>query len=395
MPISNHLFDFVFWACLLLVIYSYVLYPVLIVCFSRLFGRDQKLPASAKEYCPPASLLIAAHNEEAVIESRIVNALQTDYPADRLEIAVASDGSADATAAIVRRFQDPRVKLFDYAERRGKAATLNATLPQLAGEVVILSDANTAIDPQAVARLVRWFHDPQVGVVCGKLLLQDGATTRNADGLYWKLENLLKTSEARLGGLLGANGAIYAIRRAWFQPIPSSTIIDDFVLPLRMRLQHGCAIRYDRDALAFEETSPDVWAEFRRRLRIGAGGFQSLAWLRGLLWPGRGWIAFTFFSHKVLRWLCPFFLLGTLFSNLFLLGQVFYQVTFLGQLLFYLASLGFTLFPTAGKAFRPLRLLGMFTLMNGALMVGFFRWFRGTQKAAWTRTPRHAPSTRG
>jgi cellulose synthase/poly-beta-1,6-N-acetylglucosamine synthase-like glycosyltransferase len=162
-----------------------------------------------------------------------------------------------------------------------------------------------------------------------------------------------------------------------------------------MRLQHRCAIRYDREALAYEETSPDVWAEFRRRLRIGAGGFQSLAWLGGLLWPGRGWIAFTFFSHKVLRWLCPFFLLGTLFSNLFLLGQVFYQVTFLGQLLFYLASLGFTLFPTAGKAFRPLRLLGMFTLMNGALMVGFFRWFRGTQKAAWTRTPRHAPSKRG
>ena len=225
------------------------------------------------------------------------------------------DGCSDGTAAIVRRFEDRGVRLLDFEERRGKASVLNAAMNHVEGEIVLMSDANTEIDPQAARRLVRWFQDSRVGAVVGRLILTDPRSGSNADGLYWKYETFLKRCEGRLGALLGANGAIYAIRRELYVPIPPETIIDDFVIPLLAKLRSGCAIVYDCDAVAREETPPDVASEFHRRARIGAGGFQSIGLLWPLLDPRRGWVAFTFLSHKVLRWLCPFFLIGLLASQ--------------------------------------------------------------------------------
>ena len=235
------------------------------------------------------------------------------------------DGCSDGTAEIVRRFEDRGVRLLDFGERRGKASVLNAAMNLVEGEIVLMSDANTDIDPQAARRLVRWFQNPEVGAVVGRLILTDPRSGKNADGLYWKYETFLKRCEGRLGALLGANGAIYAIRRELYVPIPAETIIDDFVIPLLAKLRSGCAIVYDCDAVAREETPPDVSSEFHRRARIGAGGFQSIALLWRLLDPRRGWVAFTFLSHKVLRWLCPFFLIGLLASNLFLLERPFFR----------------------------------------------------------------------
>src|SRR5262249_31055742 len=147
--------------------------------------------------------------------------------------------------------------------------------------------------------------------------------------LYWKYETFLKANEGQLGALLGANGAIYAIRREVFSPIPHETIVDDFVIPLKAKLRTGCAIAYDPGAIALEETPATIASEFHRRSRIGAGGFQSIALLWKLMNPRLGWVAFTFFSHKVLRWLCPFFLLVLMVSNLLLWGEPFYQATLL------------------------------------------------------------------
>src|SRR5262249_38664493 len=158
----------------------------------------------------------------------------------------------------------------------GKAATLNAAFAELAGDIVLLSDANTFTDATAARNIVRWFADPRVGVVCGRLVLTDPATGGNADSLYWRYETFLKECEGRLGALPGATGGIYAFRRGLYAPIPDDTIVDDFVIPLAAKLRTGCAIVYDRDAVAREETAPDVRAEFRRRSRIGAGGFQSI-----------------------------------------------------------------------------------------------------------------------
>jgi cellulose synthase/poly-beta-1,6-N-acetylglucosamine synthase-like glycosyltransferase len=337
------------------------------------------------------SLLIAAYNEEAVIEDRILNALAMDYPTEKLEVVVASDGSSDSTAKIVQGYAGRGVRLVPLSSRRGKASALNAAFPELRGDIVLMSDANTHNDRLVARKIVRWFHDPKVGVVCGRLILTDPETGGNVDSLYWKYETFLKKSEGRLGALLGANGGIYAIRRSLFRPVPAETIVDDFVIPLRAKLQTGCNIVYDWEAVAREETPASVGSEFHRRSRIGAGGFQSLGMLWRLLLPQRGWIAFTFFSHKVLRWLCPFLLLALLASNAFLCDYPLYRYALFGQLAFYLISVLAGLMPAGRpKALKPLRITTMFTGMNAALLVGFWRWLCGSQKGAWKRTARLA-----
>jgi cellulose synthase/poly-beta-1,6-N-acetylglucosamine synthase-like glycosyltransferase len=222
------------------------------------------------------------------------------------------------------------------------------------------------------------------------LVLTDPETGRNADSLYWKYETFLKKCEGRLKALLGANGGIYAIRRTLFLPIPADTIVDDFVIPLRAKLQTGCDILFDREAIAREETPASVGSEFHRRSRIGAGGFQSIGMLWKLLLPTQGWMAFTFLSHKILRWLCPFFMLGLLCSNAILWDYGFYRWAFFGQFAFYLLSLLAGLVPGQFKALKPLRITTMFTGMNAALLVGFWRWLWGSQKGVWKRTARLA-----
>jgi cellulose synthase/poly-beta-1,6-N-acetylglucosamine synthase-like glycosyltransferase len=377
-----------FWICFGLVVYAYLGYPLLIWCFARFFGRQRRAPEINHGELPTVSILIAAFNEESVIEERIRNALSVDYPREKLEIAVGSDGSTDSTAQIVRRFANQGVRLFEYT-RRGKAGVLNATVPRLKGDIVLLSDANTEFDRQVALKLVRWFRRPEVGSVFGRLILTDSPTGRNADGLYWKYETLLKKSEGALGALVGVNGAIYAIRRHLFTQIPT-TPVDDLIMPLLAKLKSGCDIVFDVEAIAREETAPDIGSEFNRRARLGAGGFQSLSMLRKLLDPRQGWIAFTFFSHKILRWLCPFFLLGMLMTNPFLCEQPFYQFLMVCQVGFYLTAFLATFVPSGVKFSRPLRLATMFTAMNVALLIGFWRWLRGSPQGIWQSTIRTA-----
>jgi cellulose synthase/poly-beta-1,6-N-acetylglucosamine synthase-like glycosyltransferase len=384
-----------FWLCLAGVCYAYIGYPLLIYCLARWFGRRRHADFLSDEELPLLSLLIAAHNEEAVIDERVRNALALNYPANKLEIVVACDGCIDATAAIVERYAPRGVRLLNYPQRRGKATALNNAFAVLKGDIVMLSDANTHTDASAARKLVRWFRDPAVGVVCGRLVLTDPATGQNVDSLYWKYETFLKRCEGRLGALLGSNGAIYAIRREQFQPLPANTILDDMVVPLRARLRTGCAIVYDTQAVAYEETAADVRAEFRRRSRIGAGGFQCLGLLGKLLDPRQGWIAFTFLSHKVLRWLCPFLLLGLLLSNLLLSWDSFYAAALLAQSAFYALALSLSWVPSQSGALKPLRLTTMFASMNAALLMGFWLWASGGQKVTWRRTARLSEVIRG
>jgi cellulose synthase/poly-beta-1,6-N-acetylglucosamine synthase-like glycosyltransferase len=221
------------------------------------------------------------------------------------------------------------------------------------------------------------------------LVLVDSETGRNADGLYWRYETFLKKAEARLGALLGSNGAIYAIRRERYVRIPANTIVDDFVIPLLAKLNSGCRIVYDCEAVAAEETAPDVKAEFRRRARIGAGGFQAIALLWRLMSPRWGWLAFAFVSHKVLRWLCPFLLAAMLISSvLAAVGQPVYWIIVAAQVAFYAASLTTSRLPGPLRQMKMLRLATMFTSMNAALAVGFWRWVNGVRSGAWERTAR-------
>jgi cellulose synthase/poly-beta-1,6-N-acetylglucosamine synthase-like glycosyltransferase len=395
----------IFWLSLAGVVYAYAVYPALIALVARAFGRTPSRPPATPDNLPTATLLISAYNEESVIAQRIEDALQMNYPREKMQIVVASDGSSDRTADIVAQFcgadvtagpsSTPRVRLINPGHRRGKSAVLNASIADITTELVFLSDANTSFDRDAARNIAAWFADPAVLSVVGRLSLIDAATGKNADGMYWKYETFLKKCEAKLGGLLGANGAIYAIRRDKFVPIPNHTIVDDFVIPLLARLHHGGTIVYDASATATEESAADVKAEFKRRARIGAGGFQAITILWRLLNPKYGWLAFTFFSHKLLRWLCPFFLVAMLAANIALFQIKTYQYLLAAQIAFYALSFMITLLPPGGKLLKPLRLAPMFTSMNLALLVGFFRWITGRQNAAWTRTARTTPRTAG
>jgi hypothetical protein len=222
------------------------------------------------------------------------------------------------------------------------------------------------------------------------LVLTDPNTGTNVDGLYWRYETFLKGCEGRLGALLGSNGAVYAIRKGLFDGIPPGTVLDDFVIPLLARMRSGKRIVYDPEARADEETPEGIGQEFKRRARLGAGGYQCVGLLRDLLHPRYGWTAFTFWSHKVLRWACPFLLLAALATNVVLaaVGGPQYAALLAGQFLFYaLAVLG-TRLPARPKVCKVVRLTTMFASMNAALLVGFVRWARGSQRAAWERTAR-------
>ena len=380
-----------FWAAVALIAYAYVGYPLFVTLLARSFGRRPQPPVVREPELPSVSLVISALNEEKWIAQRVQNALAQNYPPERLSVVVASDGSTDRTAEIVRQLAERhpgRVILHDFASRRGKANVLNEVLPTVSGQIIALSDANTFFDRDAARNLARWFGDEDVVAVCGQLNLVDPETGKNVDSLYWRFENYLKEQESQLGALLGANGAVYALRRDQYVPIPAETIIDDFLIPLLMKLRTRGKIIYDREASATEETPPHVADEFRRRARIGAGGFQSLQRLWPLLLPSAGWTCLAFVSHKFLRWLVPLFLVVALVANTLLIAELGYRLLLGLQLAFYATALYGSVVPGQGLAARLVRLSTLFTSMNAALAVGFWRWLTGSQGGTWLRTAR-------
>jgi cellulose synthase/poly-beta-1,6-N-acetylglucosamine synthase-like glycosyltransferase len=379
--------EYLFWTLAVAAVYPYFIYPPMVWLLSKIFGRHGVAPTPEDADLPRVSLLVVAYNEEALIRTRIESALATEYPAGNLEIVIASDGSTDSTVRIVEEFASRGVRCLAFPERRGKATTLKAAAELLTGEVVVLSDANSFFRADAVRSMARWFVDPSVGVVCGRLNLQDNKRNKNCDGLYWRFETWLKQSESRLGALLGSNGAIYAIRRDLLPHLPATTIVDDFELPLIAKMRTGCDLLFESAAVADEETAPKIAVEFNRRVRIGAGVFQSLERLYPLLNPFRGWVAFTFVSHKVLRWAGPFLLVGMAATNALLLGRPIYDAAMMLQFLFYLVALIGMVMPV-GALPKYARLPTLFVTVNAALMVGFWRWLFGQGSTIWQPTQR-------
>ena len=374
-----------FWAAAVLLAQTYFLYPLWLLLLARVRPGRTGAPPRPTDW-PMVSLVVAAHDEAECIGEKLKNSLALDYPADRLEVLIGSDGSTDGTDAIVAGQLDHRIRL-SAAPRAGKTSVLNRCIPQARGEIVVLSDANTRIEPGALKALVRHFEDGDVGAVCGRLQLYNPTRAEYEESAYWKYESWLKALEGTQGAVVGANGGLYALRRDLFSPLPPSTIVDDFVIPLRL-LDEGYEILYEPAALAWEETTEDYGREFGRRARIAAGNFQSLGLVPGLLSPLRGFPAFAFWSHKVLRWCAPALMLVALTANLLLLGQPFYRLTLAAQLGFYaLAWLGSL---SVGPSLLR-RIAGVayyFVTMNLAIVVGFWRFLRNSQAAAWERTAR-------
>src|SRR5689334_15602779 len=252
-----------------LLFYTYFGYPLALWALTRLIRTKPDSTPGAADW-PTVSILISAYNEEAVIAERVENLLELDYPSERLEILIGSDGSADRTTDIVESYS--KVRLLSFAERRGKASVLNDLVAAARGEIVVLTDANTFFRPDAVRQLVRTLiHRPYGSVAVGQLELRSPAERGNLDGSYWRFETWIKTLESRVGSLLGANGAIYAFRRERYQPLPPEAIVDDFLIPMLMRLRFGDRIFFVPEARAWERSPDEVVDEFRRRVRIGAG----------------------------------------------------------------------------------------------------------------------------
>ena len=384
----------VFWGSVLLVAHAYGGYLLCLVAWdawARL-KRDAGTLAGRLEpgrgppgRAPTVTVVIAAHNEAACISEKVRDSLALDYPPGLLEVIVGDDGSSDATAALAREAGGGRAQVWT-APRSGKAGVLNRTVPRARGEIVVLTDANTRLEPDALNALARRFEDPSVGAVCGHLRLHGTGDAAVDEGIYWRLESLLKLYEGRRGTVVGANGGIYAVRRALFSPLPPGTVVDDFVIPMRV-LERGYRVEFEPAAVAWEETAGCLDREFKRRARIAAGNFKALGALHGALSPLGGRCAFAFWSHKVLRWVTPALLAACFGASAVLSREsAFYGLAFLSQVAFYgLALLGST---APGPLHRMGSLARYFVEMNAALAVGFWRFVLGTQKVAWDRTAR-------
>ena len=361
-----------FWISTGFTVYVYIGYPILLWGLQAIF-RSTPLQQPVE---PSVSLLVAAYNEAAVIADKIRNTLALDYRVDNLEVVIASDGSKDATAEIVRSFAEGeaagRVRLLDFDENRGKMAVLNDAVRELRGDIVAFSDASSMLSVDSIRRLVQNFSDPRVGAASGvyRLLKKDQARLGAQEDLYWNYETFLKVQEARLGAFTGAHGSLYAIRRALY-PFPSAeTINDDFTIPMRI-LERGYRVAYEPAAVAYEEAHE--MEGFSRRVRITAGNIEQLREIKSLIWPPRPFVLFCLLSHKTGRLLVPVFMLIALAANIALRGQFPYNGLLLGQVLFYgLAVLG------AMVSLKPkiLRLPYYFCMINSALFAWVYQALR-------------------
>jgi biofilm PGA synthesis N-glycosyltransferase PgaC len=355
-----------FWISAAFVLYVYFGYPVLLWLL-----RFLTHPSPKREPIEPSlTLLIAAHNESDVIAAKVRNALALEYPATKLQIVVASDGSKDNTAEIVRSICEAegrgRVQLLDFVENRGKVATLNDAVSKLTSEIVAFSDASSMLAPDSVRRLTEHFADPKVGAVSGvyRLLKQDQAKLGGQEDFYWKYETFLKLQEARLGAFTGAHGSLYAIRRELYPFPAANTINDDFVIPMRIQ-QNGYRVDYEPAAVAYEEAHE--MEGFFRRVRITAGNVDQLREIKNMLPPPRLMSLFCVLSHKAARLVVPVAMLLLIVLNVRLRRDWPYGWLAVGQGVFYgLATLG------AVVALRPkfLRLPYYFCMINFA----FFAW---------------------
>jgi cellulose synthase/poly-beta-1,6-N-acetylglucosamine synthase-like glycosyltransferase len=377
-----------FWLAVFLLAYLYAGYPLVAWCRARIApNRHLRNPI-----VPTVTVVVVAHDEGERIGRRIRNLLDLDYPADRLDVVVASDGSADDTVARACEHAGTRVAVRAFPSRRGKAAVLNDTVPLTRGEIVVLADARQWFDRDSVRALVSNFADPEVGAASGELILSSGQTsTGDGVGFYWRYEKFMRRHESSRDSTIGATGAIYAIRRALFDPIPPDTILDDVLIPLRI-VRRGYRVLFDSTARAVDRPSESARDEYVRKTRTIAGTFQ-LFWRERWLWsPSSNRLWFETLSHKGLRLASPLLLGTALGCASGLRDYPLYELMLVAQGVFYGAAL-------AGWASRaprvagpesraPSRLLTVpyaLCLLNCATIVGFVRFIAGFQRVTWER----------
>jgi len=374
-----------------MVLYPYIGYPLILCLMDRLARMTRSsMPFRRGEDAPDdrwlkVSLLISVYNEEKIIERKMENTLLLDYPGDRLEILVVSDGSTDRTDEIVSRYRERGVQLRNYAGRIGKTACLNRTIPTAAGEIIVFSDANSEYPKNALKNLVRHFRNPSIGFVTGTTRYRSQETSEGEGtiGIYARFERFLKLMESSLGFCVGADGAIFAIRKTLYLPLADHDI-NDFVIPLSI-IRHGSKGIVDGDAYCFEDAAENIQGEYQRQVRITARTLGAIFNNADLLNPFRyKYFSFFLFSHKICKLAGPLFIFLYVLSNLVLLGEGWiYQVSGVALIVVAGSAVVPSLFPR--KPFSPklLEIAREFLFINAAYLAGWFSFIRKKNVTTW------------
>ncbi|RFM30184.1 glycosyltransferase family 2 protein [Deminuibacter soli] len=382
-----------FYTSIFVVLYNYLGYAVIVVLLNAVKKRLFPQPAAVNAPLPTVSFIVAAYNEADCIEQKIQNSLALDYPSGKIEFLFITDGSTDATPGIVARY--PQVKLLHKPERQGKSAALNRVAAAAGNDILVFNDANTILNPGALLQLVQHYADARVGGVAGEkkvLSAADSNEVGEGEGMYWKYESFLKKIDARFYSVVGAAGELFSMRRSLFTAVPQNIILDDFVISLQAA-QKGYRIMYEPAAVAMELPSFSLEDEQKRKVRIAAGGFQAMWLLRSLLffWKHPR-LTFLYVSHRVLRWaLSPFCLIITLLSNIALAcitDGYLYKITLMLQCCFYAAAFLSRYAKPGTRLAKLLKLPYYFVFMNLSVVLGFIRFVRGGQAAAWEKSRR-------
>jgi cellulose synthase/poly-beta-1,6-N-acetylglucosamine synthase-like glycosyltransferase len=388
----------IFWILLFLVFYTYLGYGLLLFFMVRLKRIFKGKKTINKAYEPEVTLFVAAYNEKDYVDAKVSNGFELDYPQEKIKQVWVTDGSDDGTPDLLKKYAEKGVEVYHENARGGKIGAMNRGMQFVKTPIVIFSDGNTTLGKESVRRIVNLFSDPKVGCVSGekRIFSKEKDTAAGTEGIYWKYESTLKKWDAELYSVVGAAGELFAIRTDLFQEVEKDTLLDDFIISLRVAMK-GYTIQYDPEAYAIETASANVKEELKRKVRIAAGGIQSIIRLSPLLNIFKyGMLSFQYISHRVLRWTAaplslPFILIINAviaflegldnFSNA-------YVLLFYAQLLFYiLAMTGWYLENKAIKI-KALFVPYYFFIMNYAVLLGMKRYFKGSQSVNWERAKR-------
>ncbi|MCQ6959356.1 glycosyltransferase family 2 protein [Mucilaginibacter aquariorum] len=384
------------WISLFIAFYTFVGYGFLlyfVIKIKRAIKGKPVIPVVSDDDLPTCTLVVAAYNEEHFISQKIANSLQLNYPAGKLKFVFVTDGSSDRTAEIIGEY--PQIQLLHRPERAGKIAAVHRAMEYVDTEVVVFTDANTFLNPEAITRICRHYSDKTVGAVAGEKRVQidvNADASAAGEGFYWKYESALKKWDSELYSVVGAAGELFSVKRTLYQDVPADTVLDDFMISMLIAAQ-GYRIIYEPEAYALETASENVSEELKRKIRIAAGGIQSILRLKSLLLPFKfPVLSFQYVSHRVLRWtVTPFFLILAFITNLALAfaGKGwFYELLFAGQVLFYLlAILGFIM-EKRHIRIKALFIPYYFCVMNYAVLAGIIRYFTTKQSSVWEKAQR-------
>lgn len=390
--------EILFWVFLFIIFYSYLGYGILlfaIIKLRRILGLSKKNNEN-KDFEPEVTLFVAAFNEKDYVDEKIKNSFSLNYPQKKVKHVWVTDGSNDGTPDLLRKYEG--VEVHHLNERGGKIGAMNRGMQFVKTPIVIFSDGNTNLGKESIREIVNLFADPKVGCVSGEKRIYSKDTDAAAgagEGLYWKYESTLKKWDAELYSVVGAAGELFAIRTELWQEVEKDTLLDDFIISLRVAMA-GYTIQYNPEAYAIETASANVKEELKRKIRISAGGIQSVVRLRSLLNIFKyGTLSFQYISHRVLRWtLTPLLLLLIIPINFVLAMKAEFQLSniytllFYGQILFYVASLTGWFLENRKIKVKVLFVPYYFFIMNLSVFLGFRRYLKGNQSVKWERAKR-------